>query len=197
MNKYKFKWKQQLMSAFLFPMLIFAGVIGAEAEQNIPNGELKIAYRQKHEGKLSEFLYQVVLACYNDRCSLTTLTLNQCFDLPGGRGFFPKVERSSTDEGTLKVYVAKDDVIIAQETYPSITLKYRFEYTVNKDKSLQAIGKLKSDAFFKEIKGFSGAVAKDSDIVGKAISWEMIPLKGRNPRVKFDCEGIVFGIPED
>ena len=36
---------------------------------------------------------------------------------------------------------------------------------------------------------------KNSDILGRTISWELIPLQGRYPRVKIDCDASLESIP--
>ena len=66
------------------------GIIPALAGEMPPNGELRVAYRQSEGGKLSESVHHVALGCSDGRCSLTTLTLNQC---SWGR-FYPKIEQA-------------------------------------------------------------------------------------------------------
>jgi hypothetical protein len=127
---------------------------------------------------------------------LTTLTLNQCSDLPDGRFFYPKVERSSTYEGNLSARPQGDNVLMAEEKHSKVTFRYRFEYTGKSDQGLQKGLGLRSNKFFGDLTEFSGAVVKNSAILGKIISWDIVPLKGRFPRIKLDYDVTLDGVPE-
>ncbi len=65
----------------------------------IPDASLEITVRQRDQGKIEKGLHILRLDCFKQRCSLTTVTLNQCVK----NDFVPKIERTSTDEGTLRV----------------------------------------------------------------------------------------------
>jgi uncharacterized protein YqiB (DUF1249 family) len=166
------------------------------AQPSVPNGTLTVAYRQLSDGELSKSVHQLQLSCWDGTCSLTTLTLNQCTDLSDGRFFYPKVERSSTPEGNLSVRLQGDTVLIAEQKHSETTFRYRFEYTIKSDERLQKGLNLRSNKFFGDLTGFSGAAVKNSTILGQGISWDLVPLQGRFPRVKLDCDVTLDGVPE-
>jgi hypothetical protein len=156
-----------------------------QAAGAIPDVSFRVAYRQLSNGELSESVHQVQILCSQGSCTLTTLTLNQCWQLPEGEpAMVPRIERASTDEQTLTV-TARDGVLTAEEKTPETILTYRFEYD-RKEKNLM----------FTKLTGFSGVVVKDSDVLKKIVSWEMVPLKGQAPRIKAACEIMLDGIPE-
>src|SRR5262245_61625081 len=100
----------------LFFNLLAACHIFAAAEVPIPDANLRVAVRQKEDGKLGKSLHIVHLSCWQGDCSLTWLTLNQCTATVDGKAAFPpKIERSSTREGTLQVF-ALGDVLEVKET---------------------------------------------------------------------------------
>ena len=83
---------------FLAMALPFPSVTWAQMP---PNGSLEVAYHQREEGKLSDSVRLLNLWCLDGRCSLTTITVNQCLKTGEGDGFYPKAERTSTDEKNL------------------------------------------------------------------------------------------------
>lgn len=166
------------------------------AQPSVPNGTITVAYRQLSNGELSKSVYQLQLSCWDGACSMTTLTLNLCTDLHDGRFFYPKVERSSTHEGNLSVRPQGDTVLIAEEKSSETTFHHRFEYTIKSDERLQKGLGLRSNKFFGNLTGFSGAAVKNSTILGQVISWDLVPLQGRFPRIKLDCDVTLDGVPE-
>lgn len=161
-----------------------------------PNGGLRVAYRQLQEGKLSESVHHVSLWCHDGRCSMTTLTLNQCMDLGRGPAFYPQIERSSTEERNLSVVEVSDGLLLAEETFTETTFKYRFTYTVRSNPELAKVVRSRTIRWFDRLTGFSGAAVKQSVLLGKAIAWELSPLKGLLPRIKAACSIALDGIPE-
>lgn len=157
-----------------------------------PNGELSVAYRQLSDGKLSDGVHHITLWCFDGRCSLTTLTLNQCFQ---GR-FYPKVERTSTEEGNLSVVEIREGLLIAEEKHPETTFKFGFTYTVRSKPELSRLMGLHGVRWFDNLTGFSGGAVKQSTILDEVITWELVPLKGRFPRIKAACEIMLDGVPE-
>jgi hypothetical protein len=160
-----------------------------------PNGDLTIAYRQLTEGKLSEGVHHISLSCSDGRCSITTLSLNQCGPSSRGKAFYPQVVRTSTEEGTLWLKETVNGELSAEEKYSGATFKYRFTYKVRQDPELSNMIRSKQTRWFGDLTGFSGAVVKDSSILGKIISWQLIPLKGRFPRVEAACPMMLDGVP--
>jgi len=185
--------------ANLFFITISVFIIG-EADgadfTELPNGNLVVAYQQLSEGKLSESIHEISLLCASGRCSMTTLTVNQCWDAPEGKSFFPKIERTSTDEGNLIVIAIEQGVIEVEERYSASTLKYRFKYTTRADPSFSARFGIRGNSWFKDLIEFSGAVVKQSDILKKVISWECVPLKGAWVHVKPCGKMVLRGMPD-
>jgi len=183
-----------LVAAAVLALLFSPDLI--HAQPSVPNGTLRVAYRQLSNGELSKSVHQLQLSCWNGACSMTALTLNQCADFPDGRFFYPQVERSSTREGNLSVRSQGDTVLIAEEKDAETTFRYRFEYTIKLNERLQKELGLQFNKFFGYLTGFSGAAVKDSTILGQVISWDLVPLQGRFPRIKLDCDVTLDGVPE-
>jgi hypothetical protein len=174
--------------------LVMVAALGLAADLP-PNGSLNVAYRQLSEGQLSESVHHIKLLCGDGRCSITTLSLNQC-GRSGKRGeFYPKVERTSTQEGNLFLWEITNGELSAEEKHPEASFKYRFTYKVRQDPGLSKITRNKQTRWFGDLTGFSGAAIKDSSILGKVISWEMIPLKGKSPRIEAACQIMLDGVP--
>lgn len=188
-------YKVVLRGSFVLACLFIASNNFAAMEQ-VPNGQLEVAYRQLTDGKLSESIHNIVLSCYDGRCSMTTLTLNQCFDFSEGKSFYPKIERTGTDEGNLIVHTIEKGVVEVEEKFLSSSFKYRFAYKIKTDPSLSKSTGLRSNLWFGELTGFSGAVIKQSVILKKVVSWELVPLKGESVIVKPDCSINLKGVPK-
>jgi hypothetical protein len=172
-----------------FAMCLLGTIIVATsglATDSPPNGSLTVAYRQLTEGELSEGVHHISLSCSDGQCSITTLSLNQCV----GEVFYPQVGRTSTEEGTLWLKETANGELSAEEKYSGATFKYRFTYKVRQGPELSNMTRTKQTRWFGDLTGFSGAVVKDSSILGK-----LIPLKGRFPRVKAACPMMLDGVP--
>jgi hypothetical protein len=166
-------------------------MVPAIASAEAPNGSLSVAYRQSEDGKLGESVFQVTLSCWDGTCSLTSLSLNQC----GFGAFYPKVERWSTDERGFSVAeIAPGRILVEQQGEAQMT--YEFRYTTRDNPSLAQRLQLKRSRFFENLTGFSGAAVKYSPVQQKVISWNFVPLRGRNPRVRANCEILLDGVPE-
>lgn len=165
----------------------------------VPNGTLSMAYRQKADGKLSQKVHAATLFCEDGNCALTILTLNQCFDFMGEKTFFPKVERSSTKDGDLRVTSVTSTAIVLQQDLLETTLTYRFDFTTKEKEHLRKLFGLRWNTFFDQITAFSGSGTKDSDLLGKVISWDLVAVKGVNGRrtatIKLDCSPEVDALP--
>ena len=176
-------------------VLIISETYGADFKE-LPNGQLVVAYQQLSEGKLSESIHEISLLCVSGQCSMTTLTVNQCWDSPEGKSFFPKIERTSTEEGNLIVIAIEQGVIEVEERFSGATFKYRFKYTTRADPSFSARVGIRGNLWFKDLIEFSGGMVKQSDILNKVISWECVPLKGAWVSVK-PCGKMRFrGLPD-
>ena len=141
----------------------------------MPIGELSIAYQQKENGKLGEAVHILTFSCADlgqGLCSTTTLTLNQCI----GGAFYPKVEVDSEVDGSLTVErVMLNELVLRFDDGAQIRMSYRTTDTAF------GIG-------FDAVAAFSGAVVKDSFILRKVISWELVPFTVKNQLFKnFNC----------
>lgn len=160
-------------------------------DEQIPDGRLEVAYRQLTDGKLSESVHNIILTCFDGQCEMTTLTLNQCYDFSDGKAFYPVIDRATTRDGYLKINILKAGVMEVEEkdVFGASTFKLRFTYTARVDS--------KNKLWFNKVTGFSGAVVKQSDILNKVISWELVPLKGFSVNIKPNCDINLKGIPQN
>jgi len=163
--------------------LLAASHIFAASEVPIPDVNLRVAVRQKEDGKLGKSLHIVHLSCWQGDCSLTWLTLNQCIGAVGGKAAFPpKIERSSTRDGTLQVNPL-GDVIEIKETDPDVTTTLRIGYK-----------KRANAVVARQVTSFSGGVVKNSDVLGKVITVEYIPFMGAYSAMQLDCAVLLPGV---
>jgi len=170
--------------SFLLAHLPCAGERPADMNL-VPNGTLQVAYRNLEEGKLGNAVYDITLSCWDGRCSLTTLTLNHCMF---GK-FYPKIELVSTDDGALVVEHVENGVLHLRWGQLA-TINMIFNYEVRVDPQ-------RSKTWFGQLTGFSGATVKYSEILNKPLSWQLIPLKGRDPIIELDCSSVLLhGVPE-
>lgn len=163
------------------------------AQMEIPNGVLEIAYRQNVQGELSKGVHSVKLVCNQGSCSITTLTVNQCFE---GK-FSPKSERSSTEEGNLRISTPEEGLLLAEESFDEGMFHYRFEFTTRPPEEWmrKSFGNRR---WFHELTGFSGAVVKNSILLKKTISWDLDPLSGNFVEVELDCKKVLLkGLPRN
>ena len=161
----------------------------------VPNGSVTVAYRQLDDRKLSDSVHQVELSCWDDECSLTTLTLNQCMPFSKGTAFYPKVQQSSTAEGDLVVRALSDGVVEATEALAGTSLSYRFSYSSIAQPERAARLGTKRDIFFTGLRDFSGAAVRSSDVLQKVVAWELVPLRGASVLVEARCRILLDGIP--
>jgi hypothetical protein len=89
-----------------------------------------------------------------------------------------------------------DRVLLVEELSARTTLTYRFTYTVQRLPEPARSFRMGHDQFFDQLTGFSGAVVKQSETMQKVLTWELVPLKGRSPRIKARCEIMLDGVPD-
>jgi hypothetical protein len=154
-----------------------------------PVGALSVAYRQRAEGALSQSLHSLKLDCDGRDCTLVTVTLNQCIE----GAFFPKVEVASTLDDNLSIESFDGGVLVLEQNLPDVfapneqtVIKYRFEYRPRGDLQPHALG---------ELVAFSGIATKNSEVLRRMISWELVPLEGRFVTVQLDCPVSLQGVP--
>jgi len=160
-----------------FFVLVIGLLARAQANQ-IPNGELAVAYRQLEDGKLSQAVFQNWLECSDGQCVLTTLTLGQCL----GGAWYPKIQRWSTAAGDLSVAVAGPGVVRVELKEAGAAFQLRFGF----DSAGSRFGRLTS---------FSGGVTKQSDVLNRVITWELVPHRLADGNVTLGCPASVNGVP--
>jgi hypothetical protein len=146
--------------------------------QRVPSGELAVAYRQLEDGKLSEAVFQNWLECSEGICSLTTLTLGQCV---AGAGY-PKIQRWSTSGGDLSVGVAAPGVLRAEFREAGAVFQLRFGFETN-------------GVRFGRLTSFSGGVTKQSAVLDRVLSWQLVPLRLLDGNVTLRCPASLNGVP--
>jgi hypothetical protein len=80
--------------------------LALQAPAAIPDAHLEVTARQKVNGQTDKAVHLITLDCIGGRCSLTTVSLNQCRLYSVGsrtQSFVPAVERSTTWDNTLTV----------------------------------------------------------------------------------------------
>jgi hypothetical protein len=167
------------------------GVVSTPAQFfPIPDGTLRIAYRQLDNGQLADWVHQVQLSCHQGDCLLTTLTLNQCASLPSGeRVSYPKVESSSTHMGDLAVKMVAANTVEAVERQGDATLRYRFIFAEPRRLSGAA------GSAFGDVLDFSGSVFTDTPRPSDRQAWEMAPVVGHLVPMEAQCKLMLDGLP--
>ena len=123
---------------------------------------------------------------------LATVTLNQCLGEETFLGFktyrgkmYPKVELTSTMYRDLTVYLERPGVIVAEWRTDGALLRHQFIYTTTGPND------------WPRLSGFTGTAVKESAILQKTIAWQMVPLRGQNPKIELECSTVLLdGIPE-
>lgn len=171
-----------------FVLAVLAGAPApALSDSAIPNANLQVTVQQKQEGKVAKGFHVLELTCWKGDCSLSTVTLNQCFQSgPDRKAFFPKVQYSTTSLGNLKV-INEGKSLVVQETGSDMFGDYvnnlRFDYeTADKGKIVN------------RLVGFSGGYVKNSVLLKKVLTTEYIPLPKRNQVMKLDCDALLPGV---
>jgi hypothetical protein len=99
---FRLRLSRDVAFVYLATLLLSSELLAAGLRA--PNASLEVTVRQKEEGKLDKGLHLFHLLCWDGECSLTALSLNQCGPAGSGKpAFYPKIERTSTREGNLKV----------------------------------------------------------------------------------------------
>lgn len=167
-----------------------ASLLGSElfaAAPRVPNASLEVTVRQKQEGEIGRGLHLFHLLCWKGECSLTVLSLNQCYPAGSGKpAFFPKIERTSTRESNLSVTNLGD---ILQVQYVNIdiggesTTTLRFGYAMSG-----------SSTIANRVTGFSGGYVKSSEILKRVTTVEYVPLLGAWHEIRLDCAALLPGV---
>jgi hypothetical protein len=171
---------------FLTVTLLSTASIYAQSNR-IPNTALRVTVQQKEEGKLDSGLHLLELHCWDGACSLSSVSLNQCSDSGSGKkAFYPKVQHSTTHDGTLKVW-NEGTTLVVQETGSDIggdyTNNLRFEYEPPGE------GRIAS-----RLVGFNGGFVKNSVLLKKILTVQYVPLPRLSQVVSLDCGILLPGV---
>lgn len=159
--------------------------------KGLPPKSVKLEWtvRQKTDGKLASGYHIYTLTCVNGRCTLYGVTLNQC-DEEQQAAFYPAVEYwdnipEEQDRSSLEVRFPREGVVelsLHSWDFGITDTKMHLEYLKNDGSKLQAT-----------VTKFSGAVVKNSEILGKILSWDLEPITYHSglTRVPLSCSFIV------
>lgn len=111
------------------------------------------------------------------------------------KGFYPKAERTSTEEGSLTVSEPTPGTLIAVEPMGTSTFRYQFRYSTRQDAELSKSGRVQGIRWFDRVTGFSGGAVKHSPLAQKVLSWELVPVRGSGVNlITPKCKIAVFGV---
>lgn len=159
------------------------------AQSNIPNVRLEVTIKQEENGQIGKGYHVLDLLCWDGQCSLTSLSLNQCGPAASGKqAFNPKIERTSTGEGNLKV-TRQGNVLVVQETGSDIGGDYVKTHRIGFEPA-------RGDAIFAtaRVASYTGGFVKDSQILKKVITVNYVALKNRSQEVTLDCAALLPGV---
>lgn len=165
---------------FLGSLLSPAGV----AQEAIPDVKLTVATQLKEGGVLGKEINVLTLTCFKGECRLTTLVLNRCF----GSSQIPFVFTKTTQDGGVTVSRSGDILSIEEidhDLFGDTRTTLRFAFEPSRYPSGQIT----------ELKDFSGAYVKNSDLTGTVITVEFVALRGEYERVELACPMELPGIP--
>lgn len=167
------------LSFSVFPSYVYS--------QDIPNVDFQVSVQQKTDGVLSKGYHLFSLSCWNNRCVLTSVSLNQCFPSSfDKKGYYPKVEYHSTLDGDLDVRKISNGLEVkysGMDFGGEYTTNLRFDYEPSKQKNV-----------FPTLIGFSGGYIKTLLLDKKIITTQYVPLSKKNTLIKMDCDVLLPGI---
>jgi hypothetical protein len=185
-NPKRKKDMKQTAIYFLSLLLFIASIAGASSDI-IPDAKLRVTVRDKIDGKINKGLTVLELSCWNNQCSLSSVSLNNCMeDSSGKKVFYPSVQYSATWLGNLKVRNVRESLIVEErgnDVFGSYVNNFQFSYTpVGKDKMIN------------RLIGFSGGSVKNSALLKKVLTIDYVPLPKRNQVIKLDCGVLLPGV---
>jgi hypothetical protein len=167
-------------------MLLLAVNMSSASQASVPDVEFRVAVRQKQHNKIMPGVHVLTLRCASERCSLTSVSVNQCSSRALGTPAFPiVVEFSSTSEGTLRVSNVGTTLKVeelASDIGGEAASTFLFGYEVL------------SDGTVARLTGFSGGFVKHSLILDRVITVEYVPYRRSVQSVQIDCPVLVPGL---
>jgi hypothetical protein len=158
------------------------------AQSSVPNVRLEVTIRQEENGQVEKGYHVLDLLCWDGECSLTSLSLNQCGPAASGKqAFYPKIRRTTTAEGNLKV-TRQGNVLVVQETGSDVGGDYVTTHRIGFEPA-------RGDAIFAtRVTSYSGGYVKDSQILKRVITVNYVALKNRSQEVNLDCAVLLPGV---
>lgn len=177
----------KITALYLLLSLLLATPVIAAPSDSIPNASLRVTVQQKEDGKINKGFHILELSCWDNQCSLSSVSLNQCMESSSGKkAFYPKVQYSATWMGNLKVRNEGKSIIV-QETGSDLLGDYvnnlRFDY--------ESVGK---NDVVNQLIGFSGGYVKNSVLLKKVLTTEYVPLPKADQVMKLDCDVLLPGV---
>ena len=141
-----------------------------------PEVALTVATRFNENSAWGNEIDVLTLNCFEGNCELITIVLNKCVSLSDrGKVQIPFAHTASTRSGGLQVYRVANSIHVEVVGGSSgITRKMIFEF-------------IPDSSIATKLKSFSGAYVKNSDILGKTITAELVPLQGEYETIEIEC----------
>jgi hypothetical protein len=134
-----------------------------------PDGWFEFGYRQVAGGKGGDETFYGRFECSSGECTMITLNIMPCqSESPSSRARLLSLDHCSTQEGSLTVHATTNGdsaTMQVEESVHGARIRYRFDVALNQEHRI------------KWLKSFSGAAVKDSSLLGKVISWDLVYLK--------------------
>ena len=175
------------LSVYLMVCFVVGSMPGVLCADGIPNAKLLVTVQQREEGKLNRGFHILELQCWEGRCSLSTVSLNQCVNFERGKSaFYPAVQYSSTWLGNLTVWNERNSLVVQEvgsDAFGEYVNTLRFEY--------EPVGR---DKVVTRMVGFSGGYVKNSVLLKKILTTEYVPLPQSSQVMKLDCDAYLPGL---
>jgi hypothetical protein len=148
------------------------------SSQNYPTGAVSWTVQVKEDGKLSDALVVNDLTCSSTMCWLSTVTLNLC----STGTWRPNADLFSTDGGRFSVSVVKDGLSLSRDFLSFGRTQERLRLTTHADGSMF------------QVVGYTGGRTYYSEVFGRMLTIEYVPLEGQFVKRKLDCPLMLPGL---
>jgi len=180
--------RSRIVTLFVILWLPQINLLTAQSGSAIPDVSLEVTVRQREDGEISKGLHIFEIFCWKGSCSLTILSLNQCGESSlGSNRFYPKIESSSTQDGSLEVIGLQDrngnHTLRVRQTTNGVQIRLMFGYE-----------EVPSGRLATSVRSFSGGFVKDSSILNRVLSVEYVPLMGGFHEIELDCAVLLPGV---
>jgi hypothetical protein len=177
----------KLLSVFGVVCVFMTAGVSSTPRDRLPDATLEVTVQQKVDGRTEKGLHLLNLQCWDGKCSLTSLTLNQCGTAGSGKlAFYPKINRTSTEEGNLSVKDLGGVLEVKQSTLDiggESTATFRIGYAIR-----AGVGAAT------EVTSFSGGYVKHSVLLKRVVTVEYAPLIGSFHEIPLDCAVLLPGV---